>query len=173
MDESKDEVNTEQNDQNNMRRKRNYKRDVAPDPRYNDELISRFINQVMLDGKKSTAETVVYDTFEILKKKEKEADPIAVFHTAISNIAPQVEVKSRRVGGANYQVPCEVRSERKNALAFRWILAAARGKKGSPIAVRLAEEILLAFKKEGEAMKKRESVHRMAEANKAFAHFAW
>ncbi|MEK7660345.1 MAG: 30S ribosomal protein S7 [Patescibacteria group bacterium] len=156
-----------------MRRKRNTKRLLAKDPKFQDELVAKFINNLMEDGKKNAARSVMYDALTVIAKKEKEADPVAVFHTAMSNVAPLVEVKSRRVGGANYQVPIEVRASRKNALAMRWIIDAARGKKGRPMALKLADELLLAFKKEGEAMKKRENVHRMAEANKAFAHFAW
>lgn len=156
-----------------MRRKRNYKRDIAPDTKYNSELLAKFTNHLMWDGKKTTAERVLYDALDIVAKKEKDAEAIAVFTTALSNIAPLVEVKTRRVGGANYQVPIEVRGNRKQYLAARWIIDAARGKKGKPMAERLADEIILAFKKEGEAMRKRDNVHKMAEANKAFAHFAW
>lgn len=156
-----------------MRRKRNYKRVIAPDTKYQSELLAKFANHLMWEGKKTVAERVLYDALDIVATKEKEADPVAVFTTALSNISPLVEVKTRRVGGANYQVPIEVRGNRKQYLAARWIIDAARGKKGKPMAARLADEILLAFKKEGEAMKKRENVHKMAEANKAFAHFAW
>lgn len=122
-------------------------------------------------GKKNVARSLVYKAFEIIKEKTKE-EPLEVFETAIRNVAPQVEVRSRRVGGANYQVPHEVRPERKQALTFRWIIAAAKGKKGKGMAIKLADEIMAAAKNEGDAVKKRENVHKMAEANRAFAHFA-
>lgn len=135
--------------------------------------VGKFINYVMKDGKKSTAIKVVYDAFNIVKEKSKVENPLEVFESAIRNVSPNMEVRSRRVGGANYQVPREVRPERKQALAFRWMLEAARGKKGKPMAEKLADEIILAAKNEGEAIKKRDNTHKMAEANKAFAHFAW
>jgi small subunit ribosomal protein S7 len=135
--------------------------------------VEKFINSVMWDGKKSTARKVVYDALELIKEKSKVEDPIEVFESAIRNVGPAMEIRSRRVGGANYQVPREVRPERKQALAFRWILLAARGGKGKPMAQRLAEELIAAANNEGVAIKKREDTHRMAEANKAFAHFAW
>ncbi len=127
----------------------------------------------MWDGKKSTARKVVYDAFDIIKEKTKAENPIELFETAVRNVGPAMEIRSRRVGGANYQVPREVRPERKQALAFRWILIAARGGKGKPMAQKLAAEIISASSNEGSAVKKREDTHRMAEANKAFAHFAW
>jgi small subunit ribosomal protein S7 len=127
----------------------------------------------MWDGKKSTARKVVYDAFDIMKEKAKVEDPLELFETAIRNVGPQMEIRSRRVGGANYQVPKEVRPERKQALAFRWILIAARGGKGKPMAEKLAAELMAAANNEGPAIKKRDDTHRMAEANKAFAHFAW
>lgn len=150
------------------------KRHTPPADRlYTSAQVGKFINYVMKDGKKSTAIKVVYNAFDLVKEKSKVENPLEVFETAIRNISPNMEVRSRRVGGANYQVPREVRPERKQALAFRWILEAARGKKGKPMAEKLAEEIILASKNEGEAIKKRDNTHKMAEANKAFAHFAW
>ncbi len=127
----------------------------------------------MYDGKKNVARANVYDCFEIIKEKVKTENPLEVFETALKNTAPNVEVRSRRVGGANYQVPVEVRPERRAALSMKWIIEAARGKKGAPIASKLADEIIAASKNEGEAVRKRENTHKMAEANKAFAHFAW
>lgn len=127
----------------------------------------------MHDGKKSTARTVVYDALEIIKEKTKTENPLELFEVAIRNVGPAMEIRSRRVGGANYQVPVEVRPERKQALAFRWILIAARARKGMPMAARLAEELILASNNEGGAIKKKEDTLRMAESNKAFAHFAW
>ena len=144
-----------------------------PDIKYQSEAISRFINTVMWDGKKDTATKVVYDALEILKKGETEQDPIELFETAIRNVSPLMEVRSRRVGGANYQVPREVPQQRRVSLAYRWLINAARAKKGKPMAEKLAEEILLAVKNEGSAIKKKEDMHRMADSNKAFAHFAW
>jgi small subunit ribosomal protein S7 len=146
---------------------------VGPDLKYNSLRVEKFINSVMWDGKKSTARKVVYDAFEILKEKTKTENPLEVFETAIRNVSPNMEIRSRRVGGANYQVPREVRPERKQALAFRWILLAARGGKGKPMADKLAAELLAAANNEGSAFKKKEDTHRMAESNKAFAHFAW
>ncbi len=156
-----------------MRRKLNIKRVKPLEIVYGSEQIGKFINYIMKDGKKSTARKVVYDALDIVKEKAKVENPLEIFQTAMSNISPNMEVRSRRVGGANYQVPREVRPERKQALAFRWIIEAASNKKGKPMSVKLADEILAASKNEGEAMKKRENTHRMAEANKAFAHFAW
>ncbi|MEK7576637.1 MAG: 30S ribosomal protein S7 [Patescibacteria group bacterium] len=156
-----------------MRRKRNYKRDIAPDPKYGDFLLAKCINYLMCDGKKSVARQVMYDTIEEIARMQKETDPVALFNLAINNVGPQVEVKSRRVGGANYQVPREVRGERRIALAFRWLIAASRAKKGKPMAKKFAEELVLASKNEGSAIKKKLDTHRMAEANKAFAHFSW
>jgi small subunit ribosomal protein S7 len=127
----------------------------------------------MWDGKKSTARKVVYDAFDIIKEKTKVENPVEIFETAVRNVGPMMEIRSRRVGGANYQVPREVRAERKQALAFRWILIAARGGKGKPMAQKLATELMAAANNEGPAIKKRDDTHRMAEANKAFAHFAW
>jgi len=144
-----------------------------PDLKFGSEAISRFINTVMLDGKKDTASKVVYDALDLIKAGEGEPDPIEVFETAIRNVSPLMEVRSRRVGGANYQVPREVPQQRRVSLAYRWLINAARAKKGKPMAQKLANEILLAAKNEGEAIKKKDDMHRMADANKAFAHFAW
>ena len=156
-----------------MRRKRKNKRVQVPDPKYGDFLVAKGINYLMLSGKKSTARAVMYDALEEIKKTQKDVDPVALFTQAITNVGPQLEVKSRRVGGANYQVPREVPQQRRLALAFRWLITGARNKKGKPMAVKLAEELMLAAKNEGEAFKKKEDMHRMAESNKAFAHFAW
>jgi small subunit ribosomal protein S7 len=142
-----------------------------PDSQYQSEAISRFINTVMLDGKKDTAQKVVYAALDIIKKGE--VDALETFETAIRNVAPVMEVRSRRVGGANYQVPREVPQQRRVSLAYRWLINAARAKKGKPMAQKLADEILLAVNNEGSAIKKKEDMHKMAESNKAFAHFAW
>ena len=138
---------------------------------YNDVVVSQFINKVMKGGKKTTAQKIVYDAFDIIKEKTKK-EPLEVFLSAIENAAPLLEVKPKRIGGATYQVPMEVRGERKLALATKWILDAARGKKGKTMAERLSEELIAAANNEGNAMKKKADTHRMAEANKAFAHFA-
>jgi small subunit ribosomal protein S7 len=146
---------------------------LKPDGKYNSKLVSKFVNCLMLDGKKSIAYKVFYDAMDQVSKKIKDVPPLEVFETAIANVKPLLEVRSKRVGGASYQVPMQVNPKRQQSLAFRWILAAARGKKGKPMSQRLASELMDAFKKEGTAMTTRENVHRMAEANKAFAHFAW
>jgi small subunit ribosomal protein S7 len=155
-----------------MRGKVKNRAERRPDPLYQSELVERFTNNIMYDGKKAIARKVVYDTFELLKKSTN-GDPLKVFDEAIKNISPMLEVRSRRIGGANYQVPREVRMERKIALAFRWLIQATRSKKGRTMAERLAEEILAASKNEGAAIKKKEDTHKMAEANRAFAHFSW
>ena len=155
-----------------MRKKRVYKKYHKGDAKYGRVDLGRFINYMMQEGRKSIAERVVYGAFDRIEKDTKE-DPIAVFERAMQNAAPALEVASRRVGGANYQVPREVRPERRMALAMRWILAAARSRKGKPMSERLAEELMLAARSEGDAVRKRENVHKMAEANKAFAHFSW
>lgn len=147
------------------------KRQVEPDIRYQNVLVSRLINKVMKSGKKRLAEGLVYGAFERIEQKTKQ-EPLGVFETAIKNVSPQVQVKAKRVGGATYQVPIEVRGDRKIHLAMTWILTAARSKSGSSFDVRLANEIMDAFNNTGDAVKKREDTHRMAEANKAFAHFA-
>ena len=156
-----------------MRRKLKTKESLAPDYKYNSEKVAKLINYMMYDGKKTLSEKNIYGCMEIIKEKAKVKDPIAVFELALTNTAPNMEVKSKRVGGANYQVPMEVRPSRRAALSMKWIIDAARNKKGAPIASRLADEIIAASKNEGEAVKKRENTHKMAEANKAFAHFAW
>ncbi|MEK9175226.1 MAG: 30S ribosomal protein S7 [Patescibacteria group bacterium] len=156
-----------------MRRKRNTKRDTMPDPAHDSILVAKITNYLMYDGKKNTAERVMHDMFDVLQKARKDEEPLQVLETAIKNISPAVEIRPRRVGGATYQVPREINPDRKLALAIRWLVGAARGKKGKPMANRLADEILLALKNEGSAIKKKQDTHRMAEANRAFAHFAW
>jgi len=156
-----------------MRRPINAKRTVTPDERYDSELVSRFINVLMLNGKKTVASTIIYDALDEIKKRDATADPLAVFEMAIQNVSPSIETRSRRVGGAHYQVPVEVRAERRRALAFRWILAVARKGKGKAMFKKLADELIAASKNEGDAIKKRDDVHRMAESNRAFAHLAW
>jgi len=146
---------------------------LKPDPRFNSKLVSKFINCMMWDGKKAVAQKVFYGAMEQVTKKMKDAQPLEVFETAINNVKPYVEVRSRRVGGANYQVPMQVNKRRQQSLAFRWLLAACRSQGGRPMSMRLADELMAAYRKEGNAMKKREDTHRMADANKAFAHFAW
>lgn len=155
-----------------MRKKRNYKRAHIPDTRYVKINLSRFINYIMEDGKKSVAEKVVYGAFDKIQKETKQ-EPISIFEKALENAAPSVEVVARRVGGANYQVPREVRPDRRFILASRWIIGAARNKKGKTMTDKLAEELISASKNEGAAIKKKQDTHRMAEANRAFAHFAW
>jgi len=156
-----------------MRRKVKNRNIVEPDIMYNSQKLGKFINNVMWDGKKETSRKIVYTAFDIVKEKTGNPNPLEVFDTAIKNAGPLVEVRSRRIGGANYQVPREVRPDRRTSLAMRWIITAARGKKGAPMAEKLAEEIILASKNEGIAIKKRDDTHKMAESNKAFAHFAW
>ena len=156
-----------------MRRKTNIKRDLKPDAVYQSEKVAKFTNYVMESGKKVTARKIMHDCMSAIKEQAKVENPMEVLELALKNTEPQMEVRSRRVGGANYQVPREVRPERKRSLSMKWIIEAARSKKGKPMAIKLAEEIVAASKNEGEAVKKRENVHKMAEANKAFAHFAW
>lgn len=146
---------------------------LKPDAKYNNKLVSKFVNCLMWDGKKSTAQRVFYDAMDIIGKNIKDAEALEVFEKAINNVKPLLEVRSKRIGGASYQVPMQVSSKRQQSLAFRWILAAARGKKGKPMCERLASELIDAYNEHGIAMTTRENVHRMAEANKAFAHFAW
>ncbi len=146
---------------------------LEPDPKYNSKLASKFINCLMWDGKKSTAQRVFYDALGIMEKNITDASPLEVFEKAINNAKPMIEVRSKRVGGASYQVPMQVSAKRQQSLAFRWILASARSKKGKPMSERLAAELMDAYHERGGAMTTRENVHRMAEANKAFAHFAW
>ena len=146
---------------------------LKPDPKFKSKLVSKFINCLMWQGKKSIAQAIFYDAMDVIGEKVKEVEPIEVFNRAINNVKPLIEVRSKRVGGATYQVPKEVEKKRQLALAIRWIIESAREKKGRPMHLKLAEEISAAFKKEGAAVLKRENVHKMAEANKAFAHFAW
>lgn len=154
-----------------MRRKITNKRAPKPDSQYNSVKVEKLINYIMERGKKNAARSIVYGAFDIIKKDLKK-EPVEVYETALQNVGPLTEVRSRRVGGANYQVPHEVRPERRLALALRWMIEAAKAKKGKPMAIKLSEELIAASKNEGEAVKKREMVHRMAEANRAFAHFA-
>jgi len=146
---------------------------LRPDPRYGSKLVSKFINCLMWDGKKAVAIRVFYDAMDIIADRVKDKPPLEVFETAVDNVRPNLEVRSKRVGGSNYQVPMQVNRKRQQSLALRWIITAARDKKGRPMAQRLAGELIDAFKREGTAITTRENVHRMAEANRAFAHFAW
>ena len=155
-----------------MRKRRATKRDVLADPMYNSKLVTKLINQVMKDGKKGTAQTILYDAFNMINEKTGK-DPMEVFEAAMENIKPALEVKSRRVGGANYQVPIEVRADRSQALALRWLVNYSRLRGGHSMAENLANEIIDASEGTGGAVKKREDTHRMAEANKAFAHYRW
>ncbi|OIO30961.1 30S ribosomal protein S7 [Candidatus Nomurabacteria bacterium CG1_02_43_90] len=156
-----------------MRRKVKNRNIPGEDLLYKSEKVEKLINYVMERGKKNTARTIVYGAFEIMKEKKKEMEPLEVFELAVKNAGPLMEIRSRRVGGANYQVPREVRPERRFSLAMRWIIGAAKSKKGRPMHEKLADELLAASNNEGEAVKKRDNTHRMADANKAFAHFAW
>lgn len=157
-----------------MRRKVTNRNIVKGDIKYGSERLEKFINCIMWDGKKNTARSIVYGALDLIEAKEGTTEsPIEVFETAIKNAGPLVEVRSRRIGGANYQVPREVRTERRNALAMRWIIEATRGRKGVKTEVALADELALAAKNEGNAVKKKKDTHKMAESNKAFAHFAW
>jgi small subunit ribosomal protein S7 len=156
-----------------MRRGHAPKKEILADPLFNSKIVSKFINMVMLKGKKATAERIVYGAFDIIKEKLNESDILKIFYKAIDNVRPRLEVKPRRVGGATYQIPIEVRSERGNSIAMRWIRDIAKGKKGKPMQVHLAEEIMAAYNNEGGAIKKRDDMHKMAESNKAFAHFRW
>jgi small subunit ribosomal protein S7 len=156
-----------------MRRKLKAKPKLIPDLNYDSEKVAKFINYAMQEGKKTTARKVVYESFESIKEKTKNPNPLEIFELALKNTGPTMEVRSRRVGGANYQIPREVRPERRQFLSMKWIIDAARAKKGKPMSERLAEEIIAASNNEGEAVRKRENTHKMAEANKAFAHFAW
>jgi small subunit ribosomal protein S7 len=146
---------------------------LKPDPVYGDRDVAKFVNCIMREGKRSTAERIFYSALDLVKQKVTDREPLEVFKGAVENVKPLVEVRSRRVGGANYQVPVEVGPKRQRALAYRWILEAARGKKGKPLRAALAEEFVAAFNREGAAYLKRENTHKQAEANKAFAHFAW
>ena len=146
---------------------------LKPDPRFNNELVSKFINCLMWQGKKATAMRIFYGALDQIKKRMPDADPIDVFTQAVEHVKPSVEVRSKRVGGATYQVPMQVNRIRQQSLAIRWIIDAARNKSGRPMFLRLADELMAAFRREGEAMTKRENTIKMAESNKAFAHFAW
>ena len=148
------------------------KREVIPDAKFGDVILTKFMNSIMYDGKKSVAEAIVYDAFDIIEQKAR-AEPRAVFKQALENVAPAIEVRSRRVGGATYQVPVEVRTERRQALAIRWIITAARGRNDKTMVDRLSSELMDAANNRGNAVKKREDTHRMAEANRAFAHYRW
>jgi len=154
-----------------MRSKKATKRKIGPDPMYNNVVIHKFINQVMRRGKKTVAQSVVYKSFDFVKEKTGK-DPVEVFDRAIRNVSPILEVKSRRIGGANYQIPMEVKPDRRLALAMRWIIGASQSRKGKPMREKLGQELIDAANNQGDAIKKREDVHRMAEANRAFAHFA-
>ncbi|MFJ5367957.1 30S ribosomal protein S7 [Bosea sp. CER48] len=148
------------------------KREIIPDPKFGDVVVTKFMNSVMYEGKKSTAERIVYGAFDIIEAKTK-SEPLGVFKSALENVAPAIEVRSRRVGGATYQVPVEVRSERRQALAIRWLIAAARGRNDKTMVERLSAELMDAANNRGNAVKKREDTHRMAEANRAFSHYRW
>ena len=154
------------------RRHRAEKREVNPDPKFKDLILSKFMNNLMRDGKKSTAEGIVYGAFDQMEQKAKQ-DPVTLFHQALENVMPAIEVRSRRVGGATYQVPVEVRPERRQALAIRWIITAARSRNENTMVDRLSGELLDAANNRGNAVKKREDTHRMAEANRAFSHYRW
>src|SRR6195256_6660317 len=154
------------------RRRAAEKREVHPDPKFGDNVLTKFMNCLMYEGKKSVAEHIVYGAFDRIQKRTGQ-DPIRVFHDALTNVRPSVEVRSRRVGGATYQVPVEVRPERSQALAIRWIINAARGRNDKTMVDRLSTELLDAFNRRGNAVKKREDTHKMADANKAFAHYRW
>lgn len=156
-----------------MRRRRPEKIELTPDPKFNSRLVAKFINNLMLDGKKMVAENIVYGAFEILGDKSQESNPLKAFNKAIENARPRLEVKARRLGGATYQVPIEVPIPRGNALAMRWIRDFARKKKGRPMQNKLADELVAAYKGEGSAVKKRDDTHKMAESNKAFSHLRW
>ena len=148
------------------------KREVIPDAKFGDVILTKFMNSIMYDGKKSIAEAIVYDAFDIIEQKVR-SEPLAVFKQALDNVAPAIEVRSRRVGGATYQVPVEVRAERRQALAIRWIINAARGRNDKTMVDRLSAELMDAANNRGNAVKKREDTHRMAEANRAFSHYRW
>ncbi|NQZ56292.1 MAG: 30S ribosomal protein S7 [Lentisphaeraceae bacterium] len=156
-----------------MRKNRATKRDVIPDARFNSELVARLINTVMISGKKATAQAIVYKAMETVDKKFPDVEPLEVFFQALDNIKPQVMVKSRRVGGATYQVPVEIIPERQAALAMRWLIQYARKRNGKPMHVTLATQLIDAYNNTGSAVKKKDDTHRMAQANKAFAHFRW
>jgi small subunit ribosomal protein S7 len=149
------------------------KREILPDPKYHDRLISKFVNSLMLDGKKSIAEAILYGALDIVEERTRGEDPVEVFKAAVDNVRPAVEVKSRRVGGSTYQVPVEVRADRRTALAIRWVISASRKRNERTMRERLANELLEAANNRGAAVKKKDETHRMADANKAFAHYRW
>jgi small subunit ribosomal protein S7 len=149
------------------------KAQLKPDPRFGSKLVSKFINCLMHDGKKSVAQRVFYGATDLVERRLPGENPVDVFTRAVENVKPMIEVRSKRVGGATYQVPMQVRKDRQQTLAIRWLLMAAREKKGRPMAIKLADELVAAYNREGAAISRRENVHRMADANKAFAHFAW
>ena len=155
------------------RRRKSVQRDILPDPRYKDIVLAKFVRALMIDGKKNTAEKLIYSSFDIIGRKEKEKSPLEVFKSAIDNVQPQIETRSRRVGGATYQVPVEVSPRRKQALAIRWIIASARKRNENTMIDRLAGELLDASLKRGASIKKNEDTRKMAEANRAFAHYRW
>lgn len=155
------------------RRRSAEKRVVLPDPKYKDLLVSKFVNSLMLDGKKSVAESVLYHALDLISEKEKETEALEVFHQAVENVKPNLEVKSRRVGGSTYQVPVEVRSQRSQSLAIRWLIRFSQARSGKSMQEKLAGELLDAFNNRGASVKKKEDTHKMAEANKAFAHYRW
>ena len=155
------------------RRRRAEKRQVLPDPKFGDIVVTKFMNYVMYEGKKAVAENIIYGAFDILETRRKDLGPLETFHAALDNVAPAIEVRSRRVGGATYQVPVEVRPERAQALAIRWLISAARGRAETTMAARLSGELMDAANNRGNAVKKREDAHRMADANRAFSHYRW
>jgi small subunit ribosomal protein S7 len=154
------------------RRRKADKRDIIPDPKFGDEVVTKFMNSIMFQGKKSVAEQIVYGAFDSMEEKAK-SDPLELFRQALENVMPAVEVRSRRVGGATYQVPVEVRTERRQALAIRWLISAARGRNENTMVERLSGELLDAANSRGSAVKRREDTHKMAEANRAFSHYRW
>jgi small subunit ribosomal protein S7 len=156
-----------------MRRRKAQEKEILPDPKFNSKIVAKFINMVMIQGKKSVAEKIVYGAFDILKVQLNEQDALKIFYKAIDNARPRLEVKPRRVGGATYQVPIEVKQQRGTSIALRWIRDFAVAKKGKTMKEKLADEIITAYKGEGSSIKKRDDTHKMAEANKAFAHFRW
>ena len=155
------------------RRRRAEKRDVLPDPKFGDLIVTKFMNYIMYEGKKAVAEKIVYGAFDLIGTRRRDMDPITVFHSALDNVAPAIEVRSRRVGGATYQVPVEVRPERRRALAIRWLINAARNRGENTMTEKLAGELLDASNNRGASVKKREDTHKMAEANRAFSHYRW
>ena len=156
-----------------MRRRHVFKKELLPDPKFNSKIVGKFINMVMVEGKKAVAEKIVYNAFEKVKTALNEPDALKIFHKAIDNVRPRLEVKPRRVGGATYQVPIEVKADRGSSIALRWIRDYSKNRKGKAMEDKLADEIIAAYKSEGAAIKKRDDTHKMAESNKAFAHFRW